>query len=78
MPASEATFPAGGQVVEEELRDLGAHGVTERTTPEEFATKYLATRPMGFGSHSLLGRGLYALQVRRANILPRPVVVSED
>lgn len=50
-------------MVQEELEDLKKHGVDETTTPEEFKTRYLASRPMGYGSHSLLGRGLYALQV---------------
>ena len=52
------------EVVEADLKDLERYGITEDTTHEEFRDKYLATRPQGYGSHSLLARGLYALQVR--------------
>lgn len=52
------------QVVEAELKELEAHGVTPATTYPEFKKGFLASRPMGYGSHSLLARGLYALQVR--------------
>lgn len=52
------------QVVEEEMEELSRCGISEQTTYEEFAKHYLSSRPMGYGSHSLLGRGLYALQVR--------------
>jgi hypothetical protein len=51
------------QVVEAELAELAQHGVTPATTYPEFKKGFLASRPMGFGSHSLLARGLYALQV---------------
>lgn len=51
------------QVVRDEMEDLKKHGISESTTYEEFRDRYLASRPMGYGSHSLLGRGLYALQV---------------
>ncbi len=46
-----------------ELAELAQHGVTAATTYPEFKQGFLASRPMGFGSHSLLARGLYALQV---------------
>jgi hypothetical protein len=32
--------------------------------PEEFATCFLRDLPMGHGGHSMLARGLYALQLR--------------
>lgn len=50
-------------MVEAELAELAQHGVTPTTTYEEFKDGFLASRPMGYGSHSLLARGLYALQV---------------
>lgn len=46
------------------MAELAQHGVTPATTYEEFKAGFLASRPMGYGSHSLLARGLYALQVR--------------
>lgn len=52
------------KVVEEEMEEMAKCGISESTTYEEFAKSYLSSRPMGYGSHSLLGRGLYALQVR--------------
>lgn len=51
-------------MVEAELEELVRHGVTATSTYEEFKKGFLASRPMGFGSHSLLARGLYALQLR--------------
>lgn len=52
------------QVVDAEMAELAKYGVTEATTYDEFKRGFLASRPMGYGSHSLLARGLYALQVR--------------
>ncbi len=52
------------EVVEKEFEELEACGVTPEMTYEEFKTRFLATRPLGYGSHSLLARGLYALQLQ--------------
>jgi len=52
------------EVVMAELDELNDLGVTPDTSPEEFAKLYLPTRPMNHGGHSLLGRGLYVLQLK--------------
>ncbi|CAM9888508.1 unnamed protein product [Ectocarpus sp. 4 AP-2014] len=52
------------QVVEEEKAVLEKAGVGPATSPRDFARDYLSTRPNGYGGHSLLGRGLYALQLQ--------------
>lgn len=51
------------EVVEAELADLAQHGITPDTSYAAFRDQYLASRPQGYGSHSLLARGLYALQL---------------
>ena len=56
------------EVVEAELKELERYDITEETSYEEFRDRYLATRPQGYGSHSLLARGLYALQVRKETL----------
>lgn len=57
------------QVVAAELAELEHHKITPATSYAEFRDGFLASRPMGFGSHSLLARGLYALQVREPGLL---------
>eukprot|EP00903_Cladosiphon_okamuranus_P006863 g6684.t1 len=52
------------QVVDEEEAVLAKAGVGPETSPADFAKDYLSTRPNGYGGHSLLGRGLYALQLQ--------------
>ncbi|CAM9900110.1 unnamed protein product [Discosporangium mesarthrocarpum] len=52
------------EVVAQELDELRQAGVDEKTSPEEFAEKYLCSRPNNHGSHSLLARGMYALQLK--------------
>ncbi|CAM9242641.1 unnamed protein product [Pylaiella littoralis] len=52
------------QVVEEEKAVLERAGICPESTPADFAREYLSTRPNGYGGHSLLGRGLYALQLK--------------
>lgn len=50
-------------VVEEEFAELARHKIHDAMTCEDFRG-YLQSRPQGYGSHSLLARGLYALQLR--------------
>ncbi|KAG5184296.1 Sulfotransferase [Tribonema minus] len=52
------------QAVAAELQQLSAASVTPATTPEEFSCAFLPSCPMGHGGHSMLARGLYALQLR--------------
>ncbi|CAN0421503.1 unnamed protein product, partial [Scytosiphon promiscuus] len=52
------------QVVAEEEAVLAKAGITPETSSADFARNYLSTRPNGYGGHSLLGRGLYALQLQ--------------
>jgi hypothetical protein len=54
------------QVVEEELGVLESLNITADTSYAEFASKYLDNPevcPLGHGGHSLVARGLYALQL---------------
>jgi len=52
------------EVVEKEMEELEVCGVTPEMTYDEFKTRFLSSRPQGYGSHSLLARGLYALQLQ--------------
>lgn len=54
------------QVVDEELAVMESLNITPDTPYAEFDSKYLADSklcPMGHGGHSLVARGLYALQL---------------
>ena len=50
-------------VINEELNEFIKLEITAESTYDDFKKKYLSTRPLGHGSHSILGRGLYALQL---------------
>ena len=52
------------EVVEQDLAQLSSMGLDAKTTtPADFESRYLADLPMGHGSHSYVGRGLYEPQV---------------
>lgn len=51
------------EVIEEELKEIHAAGLTAESTYEHFRDSLLKTRPMDHGGHSLVIRGLYALQL---------------
>jgi hypothetical protein len=51
------------QVLEEEMQEILASGITAESSYEEFKEKLLQTRPMTHGGHSLIIRGMYAFQL---------------
>jgi len=51
------------QVVEEEIAELESLGIDASSSYEAFLP-FLASRPMGHGGHSIIARGLYALQLQ--------------
>ncbi len=51
------------QVLEEEIKEIEQSGITSESTYQDFREKLLSTRPMNHGGHSLLIRGMYALQL---------------
>lgn len=51
------------QVVTEEIAEVHAAGVTPQSSWEAFSTKLLQGLPQGHGGHSIVLRGLYALQL---------------
>lgn len=51
------------EIVESEIRELQDCGVTPDCSYDHFRDSFLATRTMAHGGHSIVGRGLYALQV---------------
>ena len=69
-------------VVNEELHELDRLGITADSTYNDFKTKYLSTRPIGHGSHSLLGRGMYSLQLegylQQFNVNEFKIIFLED
>lgn len=50
-------------IIKEEIEELTSLGITADSPYEEFRDKYLSTRPLGHGGHSIIGRGLYCLQL---------------
>ncbi|KAJ1433683.1 P-loop containing nucleoside triphosphate hydrolase protein [Ochromonadaceae sp. CCMP2298] len=52
------------QVATEEIAELQSMGITPSCTYADFQ-QWLSTRPMDHGGHSVVGRGLYALQLQR-------------
>lgn len=54
------TFEAA---IEAEIKELQEAGITPDCSYELFQKKVLSNRPMNHGGHSLVARGLYALQV---------------
>ena len=62
--ASEYSDMTFKEVVEAEIAELEAKGVHEDGyTSQDFARDIVSTRPMGHGGHSIVARGLYALQL---------------
>ena len=52
------------EIVERELKEITEAGITANSSYAEFREKLLKTRPMKYhGGHSLLIRGMYALQL---------------
>jgi len=51
------------QVITEEIAVVQAAGVTPQSTWDEFSRKLLQGLPLGHGGHSIVLRGLYALQL---------------
>lgn len=51
------------EVVEEEIASLTADGITPDCSYERFCEKVLAKCPMTHGGHSIIARGMYALQL---------------
>jgi len=49
--------------IEAEIKELEEAGITPSSSYEEFQRKILCHRPMTHGGHSLVSRGLYALQI---------------
>lgn len=52
------------EVVEKELKEMFDAGITPESSYDDFKEKLLKSRPMDHGGHSLLMRGLYALQLQ--------------
>lgn len=51
------------QIICEEIKELETLGINPSTSYETFKSKYLSSRPLGHGGHSLVARGLYCLQL---------------
>ena len=51
------------EVVSEEISELQRLGVTPACSYEHFKSVFLSNRPMTHGGHSIVARGLYALQL---------------
>ncbi len=51
------------QMIDEELLEIEQAGITAESSYADFRDKLLSTRPMTHGGHSLLIRGMYALQL---------------
>lgn len=65
------------QVVEEEISHLSALGITPSSSYEDFKRLVLIDRPLTHGGHSILIRGLYALQLEpwlRVSNVSKPTV----
>ncbi len=50
-------------IVETEILELQAAGITPSSSFDVFRDRFLSTRPMTHGGHSIVGRGLYHFQV---------------
>jgi hypothetical protein len=50
-------------IVNEEISELQANNINERSTYQEFQRKIISTAPFNHGGHSILSRGLYCFQV---------------
>ena len=50
-------------MIEEELKEIQEAGLNPDSSYEQFKEKLLKNRPMDHGGHSLVIRGLYALQL---------------
>ena len=51
------------EIVKEEIQEIQNMGISDSTEWKEFQNKCLKGLPMGHGGHSIVARGLYALQL---------------
>lgn len=51
------------EVIEDEINELQSLGITADSSYEDFKNKFLVSRPITHGGHSLIARGLYAIQL---------------
>lgn len=51
------------QIIDEEILELKRLGINHECTAEDFQARFLLGLPMNHGGHSLVARGLYALQL---------------
>lgn len=51
------------EVIEAEINELERLGINAESSHDDFKNKFLVSRPLTHGGHSLIARGLYAIQL---------------